>query len=43
MKRIPRNSVGLAGEFVVLSQLTLYGYDAGMTLGHTKNIDILVY
>jgi hypothetical protein len=43
MKRISRNSVGLAGEFAVLSQLALRGYDAGMTLGHTKNIDILVY
>lgn len=43
MKRIPRNSVGLAGEFAVLSQLALHGYDAGMTLGYTKNIDILVY
>jgi len=42
MARIPPNSVGLAGEFAVLSQLTLRGYDAGMTLGHTKNIDILV-
>jgi hypothetical protein len=42
MARIPPNSVGLAGEFAVLSQLTLRGYDAAMTLGHTKNIDILV-
>lgn len=42
MARIPPNSVGLAREFAVLSQLTLRGYDAGMTLGHTKNIDILV-
>ena len=42
MARIPPNSVGLAGEFAVLSQLTLRGFDAGMTLGHTKNIDILV-
>jgi hypothetical protein len=42
MARIPPNSVALAGEFAVLSQLTLRGYDASMTLGHTKNIDILV-
>jgi len=41
--RIPRNSVGLAGEFAALSQLILYGHDASMTLGHTKNIDILVF
>lgn len=27
----------------MLSQLTLRGYDASMTLGHTKNIDILVF
>jgi len=32
----------LAGEFAVLSQLILHGYDANMTLGHTKNVDILV-
>ena len=43
MARIPPNSVALAGEFAALSQLTLRGYDVGMTLGHTKNIDILVY
>lgn len=41
MARIPPNSVGLAGEFAVLSQLTLRGYDAGMTLGNTKGVDIL--
>lgn len=37
-----KNSVALAGEFAVLSQLTLRGYDANMTLGHTKGVDILV-
>lgn len=26
----------------MLSQLTLHGYDANMTLGHTKGVDILV-
>jgi hypothetical protein len=36
------NSVSLAGEFAVLSQLALWGYDANMTLGRTKGIDILV-
>ena len=36
------NSVSLAGEFAVLSQLALRNYDANMTLGHTKNVDILV-
>ena len=43
MERIPKNSVGLAGEFATLSQLALHGYDASMTLGNTKNIDILVF
>ena len=35
------NSIALAGEFAVLSQLALGGYDANLTLGHTKNVDIL--
>lgn len=43
MERIPRNSVALAGEFAALSQLMLRGYDASMTLGNTKSIDILVF
>lgn len=42
MKKISSNSVSLAGEFAVLSQLALRGYDANMTLGHTKGVDILV-
>jgi hypothetical protein len=41
-KRIPPNSVSLAGEFATLSRLALWGYDANMTLGRTKNVDILV-
>ena len=36
------NSVALAGEFAVLSQLALRGYDANLTLGRTKSVDILV-
>lgn len=36
------SATALAGEFAVLSQLALRGYDATMTLGHTKNVDILV-
>lgn len=36
------NFVALAGEFAVLSQLALRRCNAGMTLGRTKNIDILV-
>src|SRR3989339_1986884 len=42
MNSINKNSVSIAGEFAVLSQLALLGYDASMTLGHTKNVDILV-
>ena len=42
MKGINSNSVSLAGEFAVLSQLALRGYDANMTLGRTKSVDILV-
>lgn len=37
-----RNNVALAGEFAVLSQLIIRGFDATLTLGHTKNVDILV-
>lgn len=40
--KISKNSVSIAGEFAVLSQLALRGYDANMTLGNTKNVDILV-
>jgi hypothetical protein len=42
MSTINTNSVSLAGEFAVLSQLALRGYDANMTLGRTKSVDILV-
>jgi len=42
MANLNKNSVALAGEFAVLSQLTLRGYDANMTLGRTKSVDILV-
>lgn len=41
-KKINRNSISLAGEFAVLSQLALRNYDANMTLGNTKSVDILV-
>lgn len=36
------NSIALAGEFATLSQLALRGYDANLTLGYTKHVDILV-
>jgi hypothetical protein len=42
MPKSNNNSVSLAGEFAVLSQLALRGYDANMTLGRTKSVDILV-
>jgi hypothetical protein len=42
MSVISKNQVSLAGEFAVLSQLALRGFDANMTLGNTKGVDILV-
>lgn len=42
MQKKDNNAVSLAGEFLALSQLVLNGYDANMTLGHTKGVDILV-
>ncbi len=41
-KYISKNQIGLAGEFAVLSQLALRGFDANMTLGNTKSVDILL-
>jgi len=42
MRKKDNNSVSLAGEFAALSKLALQGYDANITLGRTKNVDILV-
>lgn len=42
MQKKDNNSISLAGEFAVLSQLMLHNYDANMTLGRTKSVDILV-
>lgn len=39
---ISKNSIALAGEFLVLSRLSLKGYIATLTLGHTKGVDILL-
>ncbi len=36
------NYSSLAGEFAVLSQLALKGIDASLTLGNTKEVDILI-
>jgi hypothetical protein len=40
--RISSNSLSLAGEYLVLSQLALRGYVATLTLGNTKSVDILL-
>lgn len=42
MLKISKNQISLAGEFAVLSQLALHGFDANLTLGNTKGVDILV-
>jgi hypothetical protein len=39
---LDNNSISLAGEFAVLSQLALRGFDANLTLGRTKSVDILI-
>lgn len=41
-KKTQSSQTGLAGEFYVLAQLTQRGFVAALTLGNTKNIDILV-
>lgn len=41
-KDLGNNAISLAGEFAVLSQLALRGFDANMTLGNTKSVDILI-
>ena len=37
-----KSQIGLAGEFLVLAQLTQRGYVATITMGNTKGVDILV-
>lgn len=39
---VSKNNLSIAGEFAVLSQLALRGFDANLTLGNTKGVDILV-
>ena len=36
------NKSNLAGEFYIMSRLFLEGYEATLTLGNTKGIDILL-
>lgn len=40
--KLSKNQISLAGEFAVLSQLALHGFDANLTLGNTKGVDILL-
>ncbi|MCL2888479.1 MAG: hypothetical protein FWF35_04195 [Elusimicrobia bacterium] len=40
-KNIDNNRSGLAGEFAVLSRLAQKGFDASLTFGNTKSVDIL--
>ena len=42
MQKMTTHHIALAGEFAVLSQLALHGFDANMTLGNTKSVDILI-
>src|SRR5690348_8024442 len=37
-----KHHTSIAGEFAVLSQLALRGYDANLTVGTTKSVDVLV-
>lgn len=37
-----KNQISLSGEFAALSKLSLLGFDASLTLGNTKGVDILV-
>lgn len=43
MIKINKNQISLAGEFAVLSKLSFLGFDASLTLGNTKGVDILVF
>lgn len=42
MTKLRTNQISMLGEFAVLSQLALRGYDANLTLGNTKGVDMLV-
>jgi len=42
MNKISKNSISLAGEFAVLSKLSILGFDSSLTLGNTKGVDILL-
>ncbi len=39
---VKRNNINLAGEFYAMHRLFLEGYEATLTLGNTKGVDILL-
>ncbi|MFH0961780.1 MAG: hypothetical protein V1820_03795 [archaeon] len=41
--KLDNNAVSMAGEFYAMSRLFLEGYEAALTLGRAKGVDILVY
>lgn len=38
-----KNNLGMAGEYRVLSELLLKGFDASITMGNAKGTDIIVF
>lgn len=42
-KQQQKNSLGLAGEYRVLSELLLKGFNSTLTMGNAKGTDILVF
>ena len=42
MPQLNNNRIALAGEFAVLAELYKRNFDASLTLGNTKSVDILV-
>ena len=38
-----KNNLGIAGEYRVLSELLLRGYNAAITMGNSKGTDILIF
>ena len=43
VKKIDTQITGMAGEFLVIGKLFKRGYQASLTLGNAKSIDIFVY
>ena len=40
MPEIPRNSIGLSGEYFVAAELYRRGRSVGMTIGNAKAVDL---